>query len=715
MANNENINKVIYGTSTLIDLTEDTVSADRMYKGDIAHAADGSEIVGTAEVTVEDTCLIMPEGLVTPIGTVDPDTYEWIRPDYLPDLDSIYNDETNTIYMTIDATGRIPDPHLNIYFTASGGYTVEIGSIQNGIFVVDETINKASSNYFTKVWEPTPGLYPVVKLSASKNVTSFRFNTWTSDNNRIYHAQHQPIIEWIGHVYQIDGNCRTSYYTEREKIKVEKCSTTGLQNRWYSAYSLQDLDVSDWDTSTWALTNLASTWSSCYSLVKLDLDNWDTSNWAVTNLSNTFYYCPSLEILKCNEWDTSNWKVTTLSGTWTYCTNIRSLDLSKWDTSEWSVTNLSTTWSTCISLEYLNISSWDTSKWNVPALSSTWYLCYRLKELNLSNWDTTNWTVNTLSGTWNSCYQLKHLDLSGWNTSNWVVTTMANTWDACYNLIDIKGIENFNTSIWPLTTMRYAWRNCFCLKDLDLSNWDTTSWVLTTYGLEGTWNTCKSLEILDLNDWNTTNWTINTLSATWNHCEKLKILNIDNWDTSNWEITTISSMMAWCTSLKRFPCENWNTSNWEVTTLQSAFQYLYVIDKIDLSKWDTSGWPLSASLPMSSTFVNDFHLTYLDLSCFDFSKIPELRTGSTVCISNTRLLVDLIFGEANNGKFVCSTTNPSIRFDTCNSLSHQSILNIFNLLKSGVTGKTCQIGTDNLNKMTAEEKAIATNKGWTLT
>ena len=193
MANNENINKVIYGTSTLIDLTEDTVSADRMYKGDIAHAADGSEIIGTAEVTVEDTCLIMPEGLVTPIGTVDPDTYEWIRPDYLPDLDSIYNDETNTIYMTIDATGRIPDPHLNIYFTASGGYTVEIGSIQNGIFVVDETINKASSNYFTKVWEPTPGLYPVVKLSASKNVTSFKFNTWTSDNDRIYHAQYQPM------------------------------------------------------------------------------------------------------------------------------------------------------------------------------------------------------------------------------------------------------------------------------------------------------------------------------------------------------------------------------------------------------------------------------------------------------------------------------------------------------------------------------------------
>ena len=57
---NSNINKVVFGTSTLIDLTGDTVHPDRMYKGDIAHAADGSEITGTAEITVNGTTLIMP-------------------------------------------------------------------------------------------------------------------------------------------------------------------------------------------------------------------------------------------------------------------------------------------------------------------------------------------------------------------------------------------------------------------------------------------------------------------------------------------------------------------------------------------------------------------------------------------------------------------------------------------------------------------------------
>ena len=64
MANNTYINQIIFGTSTLIDLTQDTVTANRMYKGDTAHAKDGSIITGTAEVTVEGTKMIMPEGLI---------------------------------------------------------------------------------------------------------------------------------------------------------------------------------------------------------------------------------------------------------------------------------------------------------------------------------------------------------------------------------------------------------------------------------------------------------------------------------------------------------------------------------------------------------------------------------------------------------------------------------------------------------------------------
>lgn len=43
------INKVIYGTSTLIDLTADTVSTDTLGKDISAHDKSGAEIIGTLE------------------------------------------------------------------------------------------------------------------------------------------------------------------------------------------------------------------------------------------------------------------------------------------------------------------------------------------------------------------------------------------------------------------------------------------------------------------------------------------------------------------------------------------------------------------------------------------------------------------------------------------------------------------------------------------
>ena len=47
MANNEYINKVIYGGNILIDLTADTVTADKILSGYTGHAASGAPITGT--------------------------------------------------------------------------------------------------------------------------------------------------------------------------------------------------------------------------------------------------------------------------------------------------------------------------------------------------------------------------------------------------------------------------------------------------------------------------------------------------------------------------------------------------------------------------------------------------------------------------------------------------------------------------------------------
>lgn len=43
------VNKVIYGTETLVDLTSDTVTTNTLLAGTTAHAKDGSAITGAVE------------------------------------------------------------------------------------------------------------------------------------------------------------------------------------------------------------------------------------------------------------------------------------------------------------------------------------------------------------------------------------------------------------------------------------------------------------------------------------------------------------------------------------------------------------------------------------------------------------------------------------------------------------------------------------------
>lgn len=52
MAENQHINKVVYGDTVLIDLTADTVTADKILTSYTAHDASGAAITGTCEFDV---------------------------------------------------------------------------------------------------------------------------------------------------------------------------------------------------------------------------------------------------------------------------------------------------------------------------------------------------------------------------------------------------------------------------------------------------------------------------------------------------------------------------------------------------------------------------------------------------------------------------------------------------------------------------------------
>lgn len=62
MAVNENVNKVVYGNSTLIDLTNDTVVPEALVDGYTAHDRSGATVTGTLELPSSSNPLPVEKG-----------------------------------------------------------------------------------------------------------------------------------------------------------------------------------------------------------------------------------------------------------------------------------------------------------------------------------------------------------------------------------------------------------------------------------------------------------------------------------------------------------------------------------------------------------------------------------------------------------------------------------------------------------------------------
>jgi hypothetical protein len=58
--------------------------------------------------------------------------------------------------------------------------------------------------------------------------------------------------------------------------------------------------------------------------------------------------------------------------------------------------------------------------------------------------------------------------------------------------------------------------------------------------------------------------------------------------------------------------------------------------------------------------------------------------------------------------------NANLSVSACTLLTHDSLMSIINNLMTVTSTKTLTLGATNLAKLTADEVAIATNKGWTV-
>lgn len=99
-------------------------------------------------------------------------------------------------------------------------------------------------------------------------------------------------------------------------------------------------------------------------------------------------------------------------------------------------------------------------------------------------------------------------------------------------------------------------------------------------------------------------------------------------------------------------------------------------------------------------FYGASNIRSLDLSWLDFSGVTSQSNAFVQC------------GQLTD--FSGINIKCSFSFATCVSLSHQSLLNIIDKLEPVDTATTLTLGAYNLAKLTAEEIAVATAKGWTV-
>ena len=191
-------------------------------------------------------------------------------------------------------------------------------------------------------------------------------------------------------------------------------------------------------------------------------------------------------------------------------------------------------------------------------------------------------------------------------------------------------------------------------------------------------------------------------------------------DTSS--VTDVSHLYDDCNSLVRVPMMNFSN----VKKMEFTFNYCYGLGSIP--QFDTSN---------VTTFYDCFNF------CNSLVTIPELNTSKATNVSGmftgcTSLMsIPLLdFGNVTNisnlfgysdmktltdlGGFKNLKINFTYGLNYLPNLTVQSLMNVINNLydfraNGESTTRTLQLGTTNLNKLTEEQKAVATNKGWSLT
>ena len=198
-------------------------------------------------------------------------------------------------------------------------------------------------------------------------------------------------------------------------------------------------------------------------------------------------------------------------------------------------------------------------------------------------------------------------------------------------------------------------------------------------------------------------------------------------DTSN--VTNMSSMFNYCPNLTTIP--QIDTSN--VTNMNSMFYNcpnLTTMPQIDTSNVTNMGYMFGSctnltTIPQLDT-SNVTNMSYMFNGCDNLTTIPQLNGEKLTSVAGTFgncKSLENFNGIINLGQAYLTTqsanySNYKLNLSACTNLTYDSLMNIINSLYDiatlGVKSQQLILGSTNLPKLTEEEIAIATNKGWSV-
>ena len=406
------------------------------------------------------------------------------------------------------------------------------------------------------------------------------------------------------------------------------------------------------------------------------------------------------------------------------CYSLQSVPL--WNLS--SVTNMTTTFQNCYSLQAVPL-------WNLSAvvnMTSSFQNCYSLQAVPLWNLS----AVVNMTSSFQNCYSLQAVPL--WNLAS--VTTMTFAFQNCTSLITVP--------LWNLSNvsdMGYCFMGCYNLQSVPL--WNLSKLII----IYEAFNLCASLKTVPL-------WDLSScsgLGTVFAACGALKSVPAFN-------LASTTDMSAWfqsCYSLQAIPALDFSynplknkapssLSGWTVgtgwttgtltkaadgtgtatptaTTYIAATRSCTVTIVVDSMSGSTATYTLGgtagSTLSGAGTYVD--HIT---TSTTAKLIITPVATGLRCVISSVIIEPDLV--TTNMCSSLMSLAKSDIvgirkghSYASC-KLSRAAIVNIFNNLgQASIAYPNTNYEVINISgnygaaDLTAEDRLLATNKGWAIT